>query len=184
MSRRGPCRMAGGVLLVALYACGARPEGEEVALRIAKTEQELAPLLQEEALEVSDEATHLVQSLLRDYATYINAHHGDSLSLHFGMRRADLLLGKGDAVAAIQQWIDVVGGGANGELAAEAMFRVGLTREVALQDTVGALKAYAELIRLHPESQWSGPAGEAAKWLTFSESEFIRALELGAEAHR
>ena len=106
------------------------------------------------------------------------------MSLHFGMRRADLLLGKGDAVAAIQQWIDVVGGGANGELAAEAMFRVGLTREVALQDTVGALKAYAELIRLHPESQWSGPAGEAAKWLTFSESEFIRALELGAEAHR
>ena len=167
-------------VVILLAACGPGT-GHELEDRIARSEAKLAPRLAAEQMDVSDETTALIQELLRDYAAYINRHHGDSLSHGYGMRRADLLLGKGDAESAIQQWVDVVGGGAPEDMAAEAMFRIGLARETALKDTVAALKAYTELIRLYPESQWAEPAGEAAKWLTFSEQEFIRALGLGTE---
>lgn len=162
--------------------CGGGDGIEAWSARIAAAEAELAPMLQQEDIEVSEETETQVRHLLREYAAFANAHHGDSLAFLYSMRRADLLLGKGDAEAAVQQWIDVVEGGSGAALASEAMFRVGLTRETALADTVGALKAYAELLRLYPESPWAGPAGEAAKWLTFSEREFIRALESGTEA--
>ena len=173
-----------GVFWLALLTCGPQGEREQLLSRIAESERTLGPMLREEGVNTSEESQALVQQLLRDYAAFSNAHHGDSLAPLFGMRRADLLLGKGDAEEAVGQWIDVVEGGAPPELASEAMFRVGLTRESALGDTLGAKKAYAELLRLHPESRWAGPAQDALKWLGFSEREFIRALESGTEGRR
>lgn len=164
--------------------CHEAPPSYELMSRITLAEAELAPLLETEFDALPERGEALVQALLRDYATYANAHHGDSMALQYSMKRADLLLAKGEAEAAVQQWIDVVGAGGGEALASEAMFRIGLAREVALTDTVGALKAYSELLRLYPDSRWAEAAGEAAKWLTFNEREFIRALESGAEARQ
>ena len=55
------------------------------------------------------------------------------------------------------------------------------TVEERTGDTTGAMKAYAEVMRLHPGTAWSDMATDASKWLTFSEEQFIRALELGQE---
>ena len=164
--------------------CQVAPPSNELTSRIASAELELAPMLESEFDALPEQGEALVQSLLRDYATYANAHHGDSLALQYSMKRADLLLAKGEAEAAVQQWIDIVGAGGGEALASEAMFRIGLAREATLADTIGALKAYSELLRLYPESRWAEAAGEAAKWLTFNEREFIRALESGAEARQ
>ena len=164
--------------------CHVSPPENELTSRIMSAETELAPLLESEFDALPERGEALVQGLLRDYAVYANAHHGDSLALQYSMKRADLLLAKGDAEAAIQQWIDVVGASVGEALASEAMFRIGLAREVALSDTVGALKAYSELLRLYPGGCWAEEAREAAKWLTFNEREFIRALESDAESRQ
>lgn len=126
-----------------------------------------------------EQAQDEVRSLLRAYAEYANAHHGDSLSAVYLMKRADLLQGRGDHEAAIAQWLDVVEGFPQDAVAAEAIFRMGFLRETALQDTVGALKAYAELVRLFPESPWTSQAAMSAQWLTFSEKKFIEELSEG-----
>ena len=104
-------------------------------------------------------------------------HHGDSASCGLLMRRADLLQGRGTPELAVDQWIDVVEGCPGSAFAPEALFRVGFARESALVDTTGALEAYAEVVRVYPESPWADQARMAARWLTFSETEFIRALE-------
>lgn len=124
----------------------------------------------------SEEVEEVVGQLLRDYADYANHHHGDSLAAVYGMRRADLLLGKGDAEGAVRQWVDVVEVHPGSTWAAEAMFRVGFTRETALLDTTGALEAYAGIIRSFPESPWAEQARQASTWLTFSEEQMIRSL--------
>jgi TolA-binding protein len=92
-----------------------------------------------------------------------------------------LLQGRGDFSAAIEQWMNVAEGAVHSELAAEAIFRIGFIRESALQDTLGALKAYGELVRVYPESDWSGSAIEAAKWLSFNETEMMKVLDKGRE---
>lgn len=120
-----------------------------------------------------------VRSLLRAYAEYANAHHGDSLAAVYLMKRADLLQGRGDHEAAIAQWLDVVEGFPRDAVAAEAIFKMGFLRETALRDTAGALKAYAELTRLFPESPWTAQAAMSAQWLTFSEERLIEALSEG-----
>ena len=97
------------------------------------------------------------------------------------MKRAELLLGKGEADAAAEQWLNIVESGGSSAYVPEAMFRLGFIRETALADTTGALKAYAQVVHLYPESPWSEMAADASKWLTFSEREFIRALEQEGE---
>lgn len=125
----------------------------------------------------AQEVDDVVSGLLRDYALYANSHHGDSTSCGMLMRRADLLQGRGTPALAVDQWIDVVEGCSGSAFAPEALFRVGFARESALVDTTGALEAYGELVRVYPESPWADQARMAARWLSFSESEFIRALE-------
>ncbi len=127
----------------------------------------------------NEEVQNEVRFLLRSYAQYANDHRGDSLTSVYMMKRADLLHGRGDHEAAIAQWLDVVEGFPKEDIAAEAIFRMGFVRETAMQDTVGALKAYAELVRLFPESPWTAQAEMSAQWLTFSEEKFIEALSEG-----
>ena len=57
-------------------------------------------------------------------------------------------------------------------------------RETVLMDTTGAMKAYAEVMRLHPGTAWSDMAADASKRLTFSKEQFIRALEQWQEDSR
>jgi hypothetical protein len=59
------------------------------------------------------------------------------------------------------------------------MFRIGFVRETALRDTVGALKAYGQLVTSFPESPWSEQAKMASTALTFSEKELLRSLGSG-----
>ena len=129
----------------------------------------------------SDDMEQDVTALLRDYATYANTHHGDSLATRMLVKRAELLLGKGEASAAAEQWLNIAESGDAGGLVPEAMFRLGFIRETALADTIGALKAYAQVVQLYPESPWSQMAADASKWLTFNEREFIRALQQEGE---
>ena len=128
----------------------------------------------------AENVEQVVGQLLRGYATYANHHHGDSLATVFQMRRAELLLGKGAAAEAIRQWVDVVEGNPASGWAAEAMFRVGFTRETALRDTTGALEAYVGVIEAYPESPWAEQARQASTWLTFNEREMIRSLGAGS----
>ena len=170
------------VALVICSSCGVAGPDAQALERISKAEAELQPFLKStDAAVLPPEGERAVSSLLRDYAAYANAHHGDSLAVLFLMRRADLLQGRGEHEAAINQWLDVAEGGGPDEWMAESIFRVGFLRETELKDTTGALKAYEELIRIHPNSRWASSAGDAAKWLTFSESEFIKALERGQD---
>ena len=105
--------------------CGEGNGVEAWSARIAAAEAELAPRLQLEDIEVSEETETQVQHLLREYAAFANAHHGDSLAFLYSMRRADLLLGKGDAEAAVQQWIDVVEGAVGRRLPPKRCFGSG-----------------------------------------------------------
>ena len=154
--------------------------------RIRETEQRVLPGLEEwGGQRVPNEAMENdISRLLRDYASYANAHHGDSTANRMLVKRAELLLGRGDARAAEAQWLDIVEGGADAELMSEALFRIGFIRETVLADTTGAMKAYAEVMRLHPATAWSDMATDASKWLTFSEEQFIRALEQRQEDSR
>lgn len=176
----GLLALVGGLALAG--GCQSDPD-KALKNRIEVAEGQLAPYLSEdgEEGEWNEEAEKWVQSLLRDYATYANGHHGDEWALRYQMRRADLLQGLGKHEMAIQQWMDVMDADPQSALAAEAMFRVGFLRETALADTVGALKAYSEILRVYPESQWAEPAASASKWLTFNEENFIRALRNGTE---
>lgn len=162
-----------------LPGCGLGEDVDGMASRIERNEQSLRPLLVSE--ELDETGQDLVAELLRDYARYANAHHGDSLAGVFLMRRADLLQGMGEHEAAVEQWVNVAEGAGSPFLAAEAVFRVGFVRETALKDTVGALKAYGEVVRVYPESRWASAAIEAAKWLSFSEREMVRALESASD---
>ena len=170
------------VVVVALCAsCVTRDSDADLLRRISEVESRVLPKLDEwdgaRGQEVEFEED--ISSLLRCYARYANAHHGDSIAMRMLVKRAELLLGKGDAEAAAGQWLDIVEGGATPYLMPEALFRLGFIRETALGDTTGAMKAYAEVVRLFPESHWADMAADASKWLTFSEREFIRALEAG-----
>lgn len=168
-----------------LAACGDRdPEGP-LLRRIEAAEARMVDRLsQGEIVGQTEDVDRDVASLLRDYATYANAHHGDSLATRMLVKRAELLLGKGEAEAAAEQWLNIVESGGAGGLLPEAMFRLGFIRETALADTTGALKAYAQVVQLYPESPWSQMAADASKWLTFSEQEFIRALQQEEEDSR
>ena len=165
-----------------LVSCSEGGEDTELLDRIRETEQRVFPQLEAWSDQrVPNEAMEKdISRLLRDYALYANAHHGDSVANRMLVKRAELLLGRGDALAAEAQWLDIVEGGADAELMPEALFRVGFIRETRLADTTGAMKAYAEVMRLYPGSAWSVMAADASKWLTFSEEQFIRALEQGA----
>jgi hypothetical protein len=172
----------GTLALAMLAGCGIYSSKEALESSIFRDEQRLRPLLANaNSGELDDICEGVVASLLRDYARYANGHHGDSLANVFLMRRADLLQGMGDFSAAIEQWMNVAEGAVHSELAAEAIFRIGFIRESALQDTLGALKAYGELVRVYPESDWSGSAIEAAKWLSFNETEMMKVLDKGRE---
>ena len=119
-----------------------------------------------------------VTALLRDYATYANTHHGDSLATRMLVKRAELLLGKGEASAAAEQWLNIAE--SRGCWRARAGSHVSGWASSARQHwrtRLGALKAYAQVVQLYPESPWSQMAADASKWLTFNEREFIRALQ-------
>jgi tetratricopeptide (TPR) repeat protein len=150
--------------------------------QIEASEQAFRKMLEKEAdLDwASEEVQDVVSRLLRQYAEFANGYRGDSLAPVFLMRRADLLQGKGAADAAVRQWIDVAEGFPRNALAPQAIFQVGFIRETALKDTLGALKAYSELIQVYPESHWAEQAGLAAQWLTFKEGRLGGALEEGA----
>lgn len=164
------------------FACGEADPDETLLRRIDAAEARmLNRLAAGEEVGQSDDMDADVTLLLRDYATYANAHHGDSLATRMLMKRAELLLGKGEADAAAEQWLNIVEGGGSSAYVPEAMFRLGFIRETALADTTEALKAYAQVVQLYPESPWSEMAADASKWLTFSEREFIRALEQEGE---
>ena len=169
-----------------LVSCAEGGGDSELLDRIQETERRVLPRLEEWGeRRVPDQAMENdISRLLRDYAAYANAHHGDSTANRMLIKRAELLLGRGDARAAEAQWLDIVEGGADVELMPEALFRIGFIRETVLMDTTGAMKAYAEVMRLHPGTAWSDMATDASKWLTFSEEQFIRALEQGQEDSR
>lgn len=169
------------LLALVMLGCGGQATGDGVA-RITALEERMVQWMDGsgELDWSSDEVQDVVGQLLRGYAEYANGHHGDSLAGVYRMRRAELLLGKGDASAAIDQWVDVVEGHPTTPWAAEAMFRVGFTRETALADTVGALEAYSGLIGAFPESPWAEQARQASAWLTFNEREMIRSLREGS----
>ena len=173
-------------LVVVAAACASRNTDDLLLERIAKIEARVIPKLDEwETGRGQDVALEQdISSLLRDYAQYANAHHGDSVANRMLVKRAELLLGRGKAEAAARQWLDIVEGGADEALLPEALFRLGFIRETALMDTTGAMKAYAEVSRLFPESAWAKMALEASKWLTFSEENFLRALGEGAAEGR
>jgi len=163
-------------------SCGVHDPDTELLRRIDAAEARMMDELSRGGnVGQSGDSERDVTSLLRDYATYANAHHGDSLATRMLVKRAELLLGKGEAEAAAEQWLNIVESGGAGGVVPEAMFRLGFIRETALADTSGALKAYAQLIQLYPESPWSKMAADASKWLTFSEREFIRALRQEGE---
>lgn len=171
------------ILLAALCAMGCGEQGPaqgSAALRkeISHAEGQFQQRLQLDSnVDWADpEVQTEVSLLLRLYAEYANAHHGDSLAARFLMRRADLLQGRGDPASAVSQWLDVVEGYPNMSVAPEAMFRMGFTQETLLLDTVAALRTYTELVSVFPESKWAEQAGLASKWLTFDERHFIEAL--------
>lgn len=167
------------------FACGEADPDETLLRRIDAAEARMLDRLAAgEEVGQSDDMDADVTLLLRDYATYANAHHGDSLAASMLMKRAELLLGKGEADAAAEQWLNIVESGGSAGYVPEAMFRLGFIRETAMADTTGALKAYAQVVQLYPESPWSQMAADASKWLTFSEQEFIRALEQDGEGSR
>ena len=175
------------VLLIAIAAaCNSRNTDNILLERISMTEARVIPKLVEWETDRGQDVNleQDITSLLRDYAQYANAHHGDSVANQMLVKRAELLLGRGKAEAAERQWLDIVEGGADEALLSEALFRLGFIRETALMDTTGAMKAYAEVSRLFPESAWAKMALEASKWLTFSEENFIRAIGEGAREHR
>ena len=167
-------------------SCAERGEDTELLDRIRETEQRVLPRMKEwgEQRLPNEALENDISRLLRDYAAYANAHHGDSTANRMLVKRAELLLGRGDARAAEAQWLDIVEGGADAELMPEALFRIGFIRETVLMDTTGAMKAYAEVMRLHPGTAWSDMAMDASKWLTFNEEQFIRALQQGQEDSR
>ncbi len=174
----------GAFLTVVLLGCG--PSDEQVHLDAGPSPDEIARaeaafsehFNAEGSVDWStEEVSTEVAGLLRLYAEYANAHHGDSLAGLLLMRRADLLQGRGSPDEAVKQWIDVVEAYPSSGLAAEAMFRIGFTRETALGDTTEALKAYTQLAQLHPESIWAEQALGAIKWLSFSEARMLDALE-------
>ncbi len=170
------------VVLTALAAACSSPDADSLLLsRIAKAEARVMPKLDEWEMGLGQDAAleEDISGLLRDYAQYANGHHGDSAANRMLVKRAELLLGRGRSEAAARQWLDIVEGGADEALLPEALFRLGFIRETAMMDTTGAMKAYAEVMRLFPESVWAGMALDASKWLTFSEESFIRALEEG-----
>lgn len=179
-------RTVASLALVCLaFACGEVDPDEALLRRIDAAEARMLDrLVAGEEVGQSDEVDADVTLLLRDYATYANAHHGDSLAVRMLMKRAELLLGKGEADAAAEQWLNIVESGGLAGYVPEAMFRLGFIRETAMADTTGALKAYAQVVQLYPESPWSQMAADASKWLTFSEQEFIRALEQDGEGSR
>ena len=165
-----------------MASCGVQDPDTALLRRIEAAEARMVDgLSQGREVGQSEDMDQDVSSLLRDYATYANAHHGDSLATRMLVKRAELLLGKGEAAAAAEQWLNIIESGGDGGLVPEAMFRLGFIRETALADTSGALKAYAQVIQLYPESPWSPMAADASKWLTFSEREFIRALQQEGE---
>jgi hypothetical protein len=166
-------------------ACSEADPDEALLRRVDAAEARMLDRLAAgEQVGQSDDMDQDVTLLLRDYATYANAHHGDSLATRMLMKRAELLLGKGKADAAAEQWLNIVESGGSAAFVPEAMFRLGFIRETALVDTVGALKAYAQVVQLYPESSWSQMAADASKWLTCSEGEFIRALQQEGEGSR
>ena len=173
-------------LIAAVLACNSRKADDMLLEKITKLEARVIPKLdtwetgrvQELGLEQD------ITSLIRDYAQYANVHHGDSVSNRMLVKRAELLLGRGQVEAAERQWLDIVEGGADEALLPEALFRLGFIRETALMDTTGAMKAYAEVSRLFPESAWAKMALDASRWLTFSEENFIQALGKGAIERR
>ena len=172
-------------LVCLAFACGEADPDETLLRRIDGVEARMLDRLAAgEEVGQSDDLNADVTLLLRDYATYANAHHGDSLATRMLMQRAELLLGKGDADAAEEQWLNIVESGGSAAFVPEAMFRLGFIRETALADTTGALKAYAQVVQLYPESPWGQMAADASKWLTFNEREFIRALEQEGEGSR
>ncbi len=173
-------------LVVVALACASRNADDILLARIAKTEARVIPKLDEwRTGQVQDgDLEQDISSLLRDYAQYANGHHGDSVANRMLVKRAELLLGRGKAEAAARQWLDIAESGADEALLPEALFRLGFIRETALMDTTGAMKAYAEVSRLFPESVWAKMALDASKWLTFSEENFIRALGEGATETR
>ncbi len=178
--------IAMGALLVLFFAGCQAPDGrsESPSKRLADieaSEQVFREMLKENADVdwAAPEVQDAVSGLLRQYAEFANHFRGDSLAPAFLMRRADLLQGKGAAEEAVRQWIDVVEGFPRSRWAPQAIFRVGFARETALSDTLGALKAYSELIQVYPESPWAEQAGLAAQWLTFEEGQVVRALEEG-----
>lgn len=163
----------GGVVLVSGCLAGADSELD----RIAENEQVLQAAIQSmEGEGMPDDMEEVVSELLRDYASYANAHRGDSVATQCLMKRADLLEGKGSVREAERQWLDLADGLKDPSIAPEAMFRLGFLRESALLDTAGALEAYGEILRLYPESPWAEQAAQSSKWLTFSESEMLRAI--------
>ena len=160
-----------------LFALGCASNAEPELERIGRHERALqAALIHMEGEGVLEAMEDVVSALLRDYASYANAHRGDSLATQFLMKRADLLEGKGSLLEAERQWLDLADGLRDPVVTPEAMFRLGFLRESALFDTTGALEAYAEILRLYPESPWAEQAAQSSKWLTFSESEFLRAI--------
>lgn len=166
-------------------ACGDADPDEALLRRIDAAEARMLDRLAAgEEVGHSNDMDADVTLLLRDYATYANAHHGDSLATRMLMKRAELLLGKGEADAAAEQWLNIVESGGSAAFVPEAMFRLGFIRETALADTTGALKAYTQVVQLYPESPWSEMAADASKWLTFSEREFLRAFEQDEEGSR
>lgn len=178
----------GAFIVVAMVMCWVQgcglsdPDASEALMaEIDATEQRFGSRLLStgEVDWTNEEVQGEVRSLLRAYAEYANVHHGDSLAAVYLMKRADLLQGRGDHEAAIAQWLDIVEGFPQNAVAAEAIFRMGFLRETALKDTVGALKAYAELSRVFPESPWTAQALMSAQWLTFSEERLIEELSEG-----
>lgn len=170
----------GLVLVVACLASACAdnsPDGELLRRIDAAEDRMIDRLAAGQEVGRSDVVEEDVAMLLRDYAAYANAHHGDSLSMRMLMKRAELLLGKGEAEAAAEQWLNIVEGGGSAGLVPEAMFRLGFIRETALADTTGALKAYAQVVQLYPNSPWGQMAADASKWLTYSEVELVRALQ-------
>ncbi len=178
-------RVFGVFLAITCAGCSGSSRGEEahreLAADVAGAEVVFSNRLKREADVdwAAEEVQEEVSRLLRAYAAYANVNHGDSLSGVYLMRRADLLQGRGDAEKAVSQWLDVVEGYPRTGFAPEAMFRIGFVRETALRDTVGALKAYGQLVTSFPESPWSEQAKMASTALTFSEKELLRSLGSG-----
>jgi len=179
--RLGMLLFMGGCVVLG-YACSENAGPRELKAELTLIERHEAALKlfidSSESVDWEDaEVAESVRALLRAYAAFANQHHGDSLAGAFLMRRADLLQGRGDFEEAVNQWLSVLEGYPQAHFAPEAIFRIGFTRETALRDTMGALKAYGQLVDIYPESMWTEQAQHSLKWLTFSEAQMIQALE-------